>query len=311
MLRQRSDAVLLGDGRHGFLVGARARDCTPVVGTAIPDLSAVRPRDALAPTLRAVTRANVRRTARRTLVTSKRAALEFVDDRGHRSAAQISFFAILSFIPLVLLLAALRPRLRRLRRARADHHDGLRQRPAEQQRRPPAARARGRRRARPGRQPRDLQHAARDRRGDRRDGRAAPLDQRGVGHRAAPAAAEAQGAGPRARARRDVDPRAQRVGDRHAPAVGHRRRRGRRRLAPRRGARRRRGAAAAAVRRARAAVPLPRAADEEGSPARHLAGRGRRRRSAWRSSRSGSSCTSSSSPTSARSTARSARSWRC
>jgi len=32
--------------------------------------------------------------------------LEFVDDRGHRSAAQIGFFAILSFIPLVLLLAA-------------------------------------------------------------------------------------------------------------------------------------------------------------------------------------------------------------
>ena len=30
--------------------------------------------------------------------------LEFVEDRGHRSAAQISFFAILSFIPLVLLL---------------------------------------------------------------------------------------------------------------------------------------------------------------------------------------------------------------
>jgi membrane protein len=52
------------------------------------------------------TRVNVRRTARRTLVTSRRAALEFVDDRGHRSAAQISFFAILSFIPLVLLLAA-------------------------------------------------------------------------------------------------------------------------------------------------------------------------------------------------------------
>jgi membrane protein len=56
--------------------------------------------------VRAVTRATVRRTAERTLVTTKRAALEFVDDRGHRSAAQISFFAILSFIPLVLLLAA-------------------------------------------------------------------------------------------------------------------------------------------------------------------------------------------------------------
>ena len=53
-----------------------------------------------------MTRAHVRRTARRALVTSKRAAVEFADDRGHRSAAQISFFAILSFIPLVLLLAA-------------------------------------------------------------------------------------------------------------------------------------------------------------------------------------------------------------
>lgn len=42
---------------------------------------------------------------RRTVVTTKRASLEFVDDRGHRSAAQIAFFAILSFIPLILLLA--------------------------------------------------------------------------------------------------------------------------------------------------------------------------------------------------------------
>ena len=42
---------------------------------------------------------------RRTVVTTKRASLEFVEDRGHRSAAQIAFFAILSFIPLILLLA--------------------------------------------------------------------------------------------------------------------------------------------------------------------------------------------------------------
>ena len=48
----------------------------------------------------------VRRLARRSIVTTRHAALEFVEDRGHRSAAQISFFAILSFIPLVLLLAA-------------------------------------------------------------------------------------------------------------------------------------------------------------------------------------------------------------
>ena len=54
---------------------------------------------------RAVTRAGLLRTARRTLTTTKRAAVEFVEDRGHRSAAQMSFFAILSFIPLVLLLA--------------------------------------------------------------------------------------------------------------------------------------------------------------------------------------------------------------
>jgi membrane protein len=53
-----------------------------------------------------VTRARARQLAVRTLVTTRRATLEFVDDRGHRSAAQIAFFAILSFIPLVLLLAA-------------------------------------------------------------------------------------------------------------------------------------------------------------------------------------------------------------
>ena len=53
-----------------------------------------------------MTRARARQLAERTLITTRRAALEFVEDRGHRSAAQISFFAILSFIPLVLLLAA-------------------------------------------------------------------------------------------------------------------------------------------------------------------------------------------------------------
>ena len=51
-------------------------------------------------------RQQLRNLAARTLDTTRRACLEFVDDRGHRSAAQISFFAILSFIPLVLLLAA-------------------------------------------------------------------------------------------------------------------------------------------------------------------------------------------------------------
>ena len=53
-----------------------------------------------------MTRARARQFAERALVTTRRAAIEFVEDRGHRSAAQISFFAILSFIPLVLLLAA-------------------------------------------------------------------------------------------------------------------------------------------------------------------------------------------------------------
>lgn len=47
----------------------------------------------------------LRRLVERSTVATRRAALEFVEDRGHRSAAQISFFAILSFIPLVLLLA--------------------------------------------------------------------------------------------------------------------------------------------------------------------------------------------------------------
>ncbi|HWC25466.1 MAG TPA: YihY/virulence factor BrkB family protein [Solirubrobacteraceae bacterium] len=51
-------------------------------------------------------RPHLRALLRRTLVATRRAAVEFVEDRGHRSAAQISFFAILSFIPLVLLLAA-------------------------------------------------------------------------------------------------------------------------------------------------------------------------------------------------------------
>jgi membrane protein len=50
--------------------------------------------------------ATIRHAVQRTLLVARRAVVEFVDDRGHRSAAQISFFAILSFIPLVLLLAA-------------------------------------------------------------------------------------------------------------------------------------------------------------------------------------------------------------
>jgi len=56
--------------------------------------------------VRAARLQRIRLAAERALVATRRAALEFVEDRGHRSAAQISFFAILSFIPLVLLLAA-------------------------------------------------------------------------------------------------------------------------------------------------------------------------------------------------------------
>ena len=46
----------------------------------------------------------LRRLLDRIELTSVRAALEFVDDRGHRDAAQIAYFALLSFIPLGLLL---------------------------------------------------------------------------------------------------------------------------------------------------------------------------------------------------------------
>ncbi len=42
----------------------------------------------------------------RTLLTTWRAIWEFVEDRGHRDAAQIAFFAVLSGIPLALLLIA-------------------------------------------------------------------------------------------------------------------------------------------------------------------------------------------------------------
>ena len=46
----------------------------------------------------------LRRLLDRVELTSVRAALEFVDDRGHRDAAQIAYFALLSFVPLALLL---------------------------------------------------------------------------------------------------------------------------------------------------------------------------------------------------------------
>ena len=45
-----------------------------------------------------------RRLLDRVVLTSARAVLEFIEDRGHRDAAQIAFFAALSAIPLALLL---------------------------------------------------------------------------------------------------------------------------------------------------------------------------------------------------------------
>src|SRR3954471_22907622 len=42
----------------------------------------------------------------RLLLALWRACVEFVDDRGHRDAAQIAFFAVLSFVPMAMLLVA-------------------------------------------------------------------------------------------------------------------------------------------------------------------------------------------------------------
>ncbi|MBE2318204.1 YihY/virulence factor BrkB family protein [Solirubrobacter sp. CPCC 204708] len=47
---------------------------------------------------------SARRILDKSLFALKRACLEFVDDRGHRDAAQIAFFATLSFVPLAMLL---------------------------------------------------------------------------------------------------------------------------------------------------------------------------------------------------------------
>jgi membrane protein len=48
----------------------------------------------------------VRRLLERVALTTWRACLESVDDRIHRDAAQVGFFAMLSFVPLALLLVA-------------------------------------------------------------------------------------------------------------------------------------------------------------------------------------------------------------
>jgi membrane protein len=49
-------------------------------------------------------RVSVRDLGERLVLALWRACLEFVDDRGHRDAAQIAFFAVLSFVPLAMLL---------------------------------------------------------------------------------------------------------------------------------------------------------------------------------------------------------------
>ena len=49
---------------------------------------------------------NARRIVDRSLLALWNACVEFVDDRGHRDAAQIAFFAVLLFIPLAMLLPA-------------------------------------------------------------------------------------------------------------------------------------------------------------------------------------------------------------
>src|SRR3954471_21973322 len=48
----------------------------------------------------------MRRVLSRVRLTTWRACLESVDDRIHRDAAQVGFFAMLSFVPLALLLVA-------------------------------------------------------------------------------------------------------------------------------------------------------------------------------------------------------------
>jgi membrane protein len=47
---------------------------------------------------------SVRDLGERLVLALWRACVEFVDDRGHRDAAQIAFFAVLSFVPLAMLL---------------------------------------------------------------------------------------------------------------------------------------------------------------------------------------------------------------
>ena len=168
-------------------------------------------------------------------------------------------------------------------------------------RRPRAAGAHRRRRARqhgPARA--DLGRAA-DRRRQRRDGRAAPRDQPGVGHPHAPAA--------RCAARRSTSRSCSARPRCSSSRSRCRRTRERGGLARRRrlGARPGRRPAAVRLHDRRRALPLPRAPEPAPEDPRDLAGRGRRRRADQPRARRRWSSTSSTWPTSARSTARSAR----
>src|SRR6476620_11952831 len=70
-------------------------------------LPSQRPSQAPAPsTLPGRMRRRLSATLDRLVLCTWRAIVEFVDDRGHRDAAQIGFFAVLSFVPLALLVVA-------------------------------------------------------------------------------------------------------------------------------------------------------------------------------------------------------------
>ena len=56
--------------------------------------------------MRVGARARLRRLVERVAWTTWRACLESIEDRIHRDAAQVGFFAMLSFVPLALLLVA-------------------------------------------------------------------------------------------------------------------------------------------------------------------------------------------------------------
>ncbi|CAA9502426.1 MAG: hypothetical protein AVDCRST_MAG53-1981, partial [uncultured Solirubrobacteraceae bacterium] len=165
--------------------------------------------------------------------------------------------------------------LRRGRGPSAGDHHRLRLRAGRPGERARALGARRERRTGQRRQDRPRLGRAADRRRDRRDGCAAAFDQRRLGHRGAPAAPAAQGAGPRAGHGRDRAADGLALADRHAHG-GRSRRRGRcQRRAARPGARRAQRGAAVRVRDRGPALPLPLAARRAPARARDLAGGGR------------------------------------